>query len=63
MQQTTKEDSKALAYLLKKFGFDIAMMVEQRRSVIVTDSLLPVSNGNTNVTQIVEHSPPKTNLI
>ena len=61
LQQTAKEESKAIAYLLKKYGFEISLMVEQRRSVTVTESILPLNTSA--ALSVVEHSPPKTNLL
>ena len=45
LQQAYKLESKPIKYLLAKYGFDLTLMIEQRKSITVID---PILNGRTN---------------
>ena len=44
LQQAYKLESKPIKYLLVKYGFDLTLMIEQRKSITVID---PILNGRT----------------
>ena len=44
LQQAYKLESKPIKYLLAKYGFDLTLMIEQRKSITVID---PILNGRT----------------
>lgn len=62
LQQSLKVESNPIRHLLNKFGFDISLMVEQRKNITVTDPIINSMNIGIMVSNEYNESLPYSKI-